>query len=528
MNTKATTIVALFTCFFVFGKSQVPAKLDSSFLSIGEFWDGYLNQYQSIVASVSLPDSTLVYVAQITAGTGPSAMIKLKTDGSIDSSFGTSGVFTYQINGVSPAVKGIHYVAGKLYLSGKLGREKFVTRININGSIDATFGNFGSRTINYATPIVDITNSITFDQFNNCFIGARFTDLASSVTKLTVTKIDTNGNIALGFGTSGRADFVLPSGSVSAFSDLAIDSNQNIIAAACGSSAGNNVVLLVKFNQNGVLDNGFNSLGYKEWSFQGADTYQVATNEILTDKNKIIVAGEYLVSGILNAFVFKLKPNGEYDSTFATNGVLNYHNSGLNINFSEILYSSNGELFISGSAGNTTDSYFSLLKLLPDGTIDSVFANNGMFLNQVGMRWESNGAECMTVYKDDKVFLGGNSSDCDGGTCYFTSSMCRIITKLEEISDTTTSDTTHTSIEDFEKLGSNVVLFPNPLKKGEKLYIKSKAVVKNVKIYSLTGKELKTSLRNNSIQIQDITQPGIYIALVQTGDIQLHQKIIIQ
>ncbi|MEN8810796.1 MAG: hypothetical protein ABF272_05330, partial [Flavobacteriales bacterium] len=70
MNTKATTIVALFTCFFVFGKSQVPAKLDSSFLSIGEFWDGYLNQYQSIVASVSLPDSTLVYVAQITSGTG--------------------------------------------------------------------------------------------------------------------------------------------------------------------------------------------------------------------------------------------------------------------------------------------------------------------------------------------------------------------------------------------------------------------------------------------------------------------------
>ena len=406
--------------------TQHTAKLDSSFLTIGEFWDGYLNQYHSIISSAALPDSTLVYVAQITAGSGPSAMIKLKNDGTIDSTFGTNGKMTYTINGSAPTVKAIKLFNGKLYLSGKVGRDKFVTRINTNGTIDNTFGVSGSRTINYSTPIVDITNSFAMDTSGNSYIGARFTNLTTSITELSVTKINSSGNVVTSFGSSGRASFILPTGAVSALSDLAIDSSQRIIAAACGSNTGNNVVLIVKFNQNGTLYTGFNSTGYKEWTFSGADTYQVATNEILADNDKIIVAGEYLVSGSPNAFVFKLKPNGDYDSTFANNGTLLYQNGSLDINFSDAAFSPNKSIMISGAAGYGTGSHISLLKIKPNGVIDSTFATNGMFLNQVGTRWEKNVAECLSVYQDGRVFLGGNSSDCDQTLCYFTSSMSKV------------------------------------------------------------------------------------------------------
>ena len=93
--------------------SQSPAKLDSSFLTIGEFWDGYLNQYQSIIASEALPDSTLVYVAQVTASTGASVMIKLKNDGTIDSTFAINGKLSYTIGGIVPTVKNIKFYNGK-------------------------------------------------------------------------------------------------------------------------------------------------------------------------------------------------------------------------------------------------------------------------------------------------------------------------------------------------------------------------------------------------------------------------------
>lgn len=120
-------------------------------------------------------------------------------------------------------------------MTGSVSRDKFVSRINLNGTIDNTFGVSGTRTINYSTPIVDITNSFAIDTSGNCYVGCRFTDLSSGTTELTVTKINSSENVVTTFGTVGRASFILPTGAVSAFSDLAIDSSQRIIASACGS-----------------------------------------------------------------------------------------------------------------------------------------------------------------------------------------------------------------------------------------------------------------------------------------------------
>ena len=55
----------------------------------------------------------MVYVAQVTASTGASVMIKLKNDGTIDSTFAINGKLSYTIGGIAPTVKNIKFYNGK-------------------------------------------------------------------------------------------------------------------------------------------------------------------------------------------------------------------------------------------------------------------------------------------------------------------------------------------------------------------------------------------------------------------------------
>lgn len=510
--------------------SQYKSKLDSSFLSVGEYYDNYLNTYHSIVAAQALSDSSLVYVAQVVAGSGPSVIIKLKNNGEIDSSFALNGKLSYTINGTAPTVLGIEKFNNKLYLSGKVSQNKFVTRITTQGKIDSTFGTNGTTSINYGTPVVDITNSFALDKMGNCYLGARTVNLSTSITQITITKlVNSTGLVDNSFGTLGKASFSLPTGAISSFSDITIDTSQHIIAACCGSNTGNNVVLLVNFNNNGTLNTSFNSTGYKEYTFPSADNFQVATNKLETDGNKIIVVGDYLVGGNPRLFVMKVKHTGSYDSTFATNGILHYSNGTYHCKANENCLTVDSSILIGGAVGYGINSDIALLKINKNGTIDSSFAQNGMFLNRMGTRWETNTAYCLSQYDDGRIFLGGRSTDCDQATCYFTASMSRVIydTTVTIINDTTLNDTVnHTSINENIQL-EEFLLYPNPCKAGNKLSFNSNYNIENIEIYSTQGKLMfsKKINNHNSFQIPTKIKSGLYFIVFKTTNKQIVEKL---
>lgn len=527
MVKKLSLFLLLSTGIFSNYYSQYRSELDSSFLTVGEYYNNYLASYHSIVASESLPDSTLVYVAQITAGSGPSAMIKLKHDGSIDSSFATHGKLTYTINGSSPTVLGIKYYSGKLYLSGKVNRDKFVTRITPLGKIDSTFGTHGSTTIAYGTPIVDISNSFAMDKNGNCYLGARITNLTTSVTEIVISKIlNTTGLIDNSFGTLGKASFNLPTGAISTFTDLAIDSSQHIIAACCGSNTGNNVVLLVSFNANGSLNTSFNLTGYKEYTFTSADNFQVASNKLETIGDKIIVIGDYLIGGDPKVFLMKIKKSGVYDSTFATNGTLVYSNGSLKCTATENCLTADSSILIAGGASYGIGSHCSLLKINKNGTIDSSFALNGMFLNQMGIRWEKNAVLSLSQYADGRVFLGGNSSDCDQGACHFTSSMARV--KTDSVTSGEVIDTVQTSGISEHNIELELTFFPNPVQTGQKLYLPNNQQIDKLEIFALTGQKiLSIQSPSKSVHIEQLTPPGAYFIQFTVGHTLVTKKLLI-
>ena len=528
MNYKIITSTLLILLSTTLSFSQYSAKMDSTFNNDGELVQSYLLSYNSIIAAKALPDSTLIYSILTVGGSSPTALIKLKFDGTIDSSFAINGILNYSIGGTGTTVYEIEKFGNNLFLSGKVNRDKFVTKIDFNGKIDSTFGTNGSTSVNYSTPIVSSTNSFAMDKIGNIYFGARRTSLSSGITEIIITKLNgVTGLIDNTFGTSGQAFFNLSTGAISAFSDLIVDSAQNIIASCCGSNTTNNVSLVIKFNPNGTLNTSFNGTGFAQYTFPGADVFQVATNKLEVDKNKIIVIGSYLTSGNPSTFVMKIKPDAKFDSTFATNGKLLYSNGAYKCRPSDNLILSDKRILISGTAGlGSTDSYVSLLMLHPNGTVDNSFAANGMFLNQMGTRWESNGSKCLSKYPDNRVFIGGSSSDCNTGICYFTPSMSRVVfdTAFIDVIDTTN----HAGIFELNKQ-QDLDFYPNPIVAGSTIKFNTNQLINKVEVYSINGSLVfSTNLSSTSFKLPSEIKKGLYMVSFSSENSKITKKLIVE
>ena len=84
----------------------------------------------------------------ILAGTGnngtysTNAVIKLSKDGVLDTSFGTAGIVTIDLGATSP-VRSLVADAGGIYIGNKLTGFRGISKLNLDGSIDTTFGTAG-------------------------------------------------------------------------------------------------------------------------------------------------------------------------------------------------------------------------------------------------------------------------------------------------------------------------------------------------------------------------------------------------
>lgn len=147
-------------------------------------------------------------------------LIKLKEDGTRDSTFGTNGLFTYSFPGVNTTTIGIHHGQnGRILLPG-------IHRINAtdlqapaiygikpNGGIDSTFGTNGIARFVY-NPWPGTNNYIGVDlksdAQNRIYLGHYgFTDLSTSRV-FAVTRFLPDGQVDVSYGANGNLSTNFP------------------------------------------------------------------------------------------------------------------------------------------------------------------------------------------------------------------------------------------------------------------------------------------------------------------------------
>ena len=302
-------------------------------------------------------------------------IVRLNTDGSLDNTFGTQGMIIGSANSNFNSV--ILQKDGKIIAAGGIGNENHygvaLVRYIENGDLDTSFGNKG-----IVTTFIDSLNSdahsIKLRTDGKIIVSGGFSD--NENYGLVVIQYNTDGSIDNNFGTNGKVITQTEKTAAEINSSILIDEEFKITVWS-GPWISKHF-MLVRYNQNGSLDNSF-QVDYLDNPSGQSET--AASSEALGVDGKIVTAG-YSFNGLTNSYDFALArydKNGYLDITFDTTGIVTTAVGTSDDFANSVLIQKNGKIVAGGYSSDINKYYdFALIRYNTDGSLDNTFGTNGV------------------------------------------------------------------------------------------------------------------------------------------------------
>lgn len=340
------------------------------------------------------------------------SMIRVDICGIPDSSFGVNGFVDFTFNQRNSVYSFKVDSIGRIYCvgyeapgNGLSSFRAFIARFNSNGSADTTFGDNG-RTVESNSAIANSSSLYTG------LVIQPDGKVVAWGTEGANASGGGNSCISRRYNNDGSLDstFNLPANypSMSSFNSNFALSRTSGFLQTDGSIYFNyidvnNQMVLVKLTSTGSLDTTFHTTGFSVLPMTSIQSFPAIRQ----------LANGYwrgVISQIPFAIVFQLQPNGDLDSTFGTNGLLNLpHIPGTNSSESgqDIFIDAQERTWIFGSASGPFGANFGTIwRLTPTFALDSTFEgtgykyfypdNAGIFRNAVPLQ-------------DERILIGVNS-----------------------------------------------------------------------------------------------------------------------
>ena len=252
----------------------------------------------------------------------------------------------------------------------------------------------------------------TLIQGDKKIILAGFTR-AISQTFFALIRYNQNGIIDSTFGINGVDTTSIGSSDDKAYSAL-IQPDHKIITAGYATEGYQHVFALVRYNEDGSLDNTFGTNGIVTTAIGNSDD-KIFSIAIQQD-GKIVAAGtSYEVINNENVYVFALaryNTDGSLDSTFGTNGIatswVEVSNTLLQDDEAKsVAIQADGKIVIGGYSGTGSETYFSIVRFNANGSIDNSFGSNGngVVLTSIGAGWDV--VSSVAIQGDSKIVAAG-------------------------------------------------------------------------------------------------------------------------
>lgn len=281
-----------------------------------------------------------------------------------------------------------------------------IISLNVNAQLipDLSYGNQGINSTGF--PLFDTyskkdqgisdsfylypNNSILLPFSKNPSYSIEYPNLQPTIG---INKYLENGSLDISFGVNGTALLTASwHGTRFAVKAISVDNNGKIVLAGKAHSLGGFTTdysfFVCRFNPNGSVDTSFAVNGLKTINFQPYD-YAGTNEEVFSDisidtQNRIIAVGYRLWPGgtnntsTANAVAMRFLQNGNIDTSFATNGVLQFEMTGADY-FSSIYPTTNNEFLLLGSKYATpTQNSLIIAKIDANGSLVSNFGVNGI------------------------------------------------------------------------------------------------------------------------------------------------------
>lgn len=582
---KTITLILILSIKFTLAQS--PGDLDVSF-NLGADFNGFNNEVKAITTQI---DGKILIGGSFTNYNGFTAnkIIRLNNDGSVDNTFVTGNGLNDMVSSIALQADGKILIAGHFtnYNNNSVNR---IVRLNSDGSIDTSF-NIGSGFNNYINKIIiqpdgkvlvagkftsyngfsanRLTRLLNNGQVDTTFISAIVFNSSSSSEILTIElqpdgrilygarsinpfkRLNTNGSIDSAFnpppdiypnaivyktstheiiicGVEVNSDwtqnniirsFDINGAAISNLSShfyqivhadgpintIKIDSNNRIIAGgnftALTVPSLTNASRIVRFNVNGSIDSSFNN------NAGGTNTPGVGFNKVVYDiciqsDNKILVGGRF--DDYINANcnrIIRLETNGSVNNIFGSN-------IGFNNKVNVISNTLNNKILVGGDFTKYNGvSASKIIRLNNDGTIDGSFNTGTGFDNMVN---------AITTQADGKILVGGNFTSYNGIPALY----------LTRLNSDGTIDSSFLNQTGFVQVSTNKVNFIKLLNDG-KILVGGSVVSSN----SISGignlKRLNTDGSiDTSFNLFNPTFPGSFRE-IKSIIIQIDGKIVI-
>ena len=153
---------------------------------------------------IPVGDSMLVMYIR-SSGSTSTKIAKISSTGSLDSSFGTSGTLTLSGSGadLAPGSSGAFFVAGT---SSAATPDATVSKYSSTGSLDTSFGTSGVATVDTSTSRETGVSAVVVN--GKIMVGVKVTTSASgqaSSLSAKLVRLNADGSVDSGYGTSGVA-----------------------------------------------------------------------------------------------------------------------------------------------------------------------------------------------------------------------------------------------------------------------------------------------------------------------------------
>jgi uncharacterized delta-60 repeat protein len=236
-------------------------------------------------------------------------IVRYFPNGTIDTTFGTNGKFSYNFGtNTIPFTSGMssdQIIAIRVNSSGKIilgvstdaneslsnyGNFGFVC-LNSDGALDTTFGTNGQKIVDFGGKDYIANIKLTTDDKIIATGQHGYSTGNNNYNKIALLKLSSNGEFDIDFGNNG---IVLANKDASSLIDVARDlnllSNGKIICL--GATQQNSSIinfLLIRFNSDGTIDNSFNSVGYKTIDFNNSNA--IGSSFLIQNDGKILCSG---------------------------------------------------------------------------------------------------------------------------------------------------------------------------------------------------------------------------------------------
>jgi uncharacterized delta-60 repeat protein len=402
--------------------------LDTTFNGTGKQYIPVVGSYQT--DAVVQSDGKVVSLIYAPGG---ETLIRLNTDGSLDTSFAGDGIVETNWHYNPTVPRGYPYGLAIQVINGEerfvvagswsvpAGRNTYYTYLRVdrylsNGAADTSFGTAGTGTVIVQKPYA---LAVAIQPVDNKIITVG--------DGQAVVRLNENGTVDTGFGQNG--DGATGAGQAG-WSIKGLTDGSIIIGGTYSQSGsgGGDLMCVTRLNYNGSVYTSFGNAGRAVANFLGRGSFGRAFRIDLDPFGHIIAGGiARAKNASLNENKFaaaRFNMNGQLDTTFNNTGMVTYDFAGLNNNGRSIVAQADGKLIVTGAAqiSSTDSADFGLVRFNYDGTLDTTFGNSGSVTTNIDREDYSNAAR---IWIDpscacEKVVMAGVSHSGDSFARYTT------------------------------------------------------------------------------------------------------------